>query len=388
MLNQGFRDGVSRLGRLYLFRESWAKAVDNALSSPALIRFGAVTLILAGAIGLAADVLSFVAMSRAYGEYSPTAQAVYEGSALFTLASFLRGTPVWLLISAGLLGICGLLSDVRGRPLKLALAGAVLALVSISLMLALYVLESLALGASIYEGLAYLPFVPFLFWVLPVAILLSGVSALWARSLGCWRFLPLAVCLSSTPLSGFLVFLAYSGGSLEIAGPTGLEFDVLFMSPEVVANLGWILLGCVMVGARKREAARTANEQRMREADNLILARRLYVGAWGGETSRWWTIWSPRTLWIAAADARGRKVSNRPLRICTALFQTSISPSKSRPPKEIRSRPAALSRARTGAVSSGIRLPTGERTLQPLTRTGSMMAGSSSIEAIPTPRAY
>ena len=124
MVDRGVRGGIHRPVRLYLFWERWAKVVGDVLSSPALIRFGAVAFILAGTVGLAATALTIVAMFRAYSEYAPTAQALYEGSSLSALAFFLRGILEWLLVCAGLVGICGLLSDVRGRPLKLVLAGA------------------------------------------------------------------------------------------------------------------------------------------------------------------------------------------------------------------------------------------------------------------------
>jgi predicted ester cyclase len=49
---------------------------------------------------------------------------------------------------------------------------------------------------------------------------------------------------------------------------------VVVGSSGLLLNAGWVLLGFVLVGARRRERA-------LVEAENLALARRLYEEAWG-----------------------------------------------------------------------------------------------------------
>ena len=237
--------------------ERLSSRIHAVLCSPSLVRWGAVAFALAGVAGLAAEGLSFAAMSRGFGEPSPTAWMVY--------------THVeWALTSVGMLGLCALVSDVRGRPFGLAVAGAALTLASFVVSLGLH-LFGLRFFSPVWSHLSLL---------LSMGVLLAGISTLWVRGLRLWRFLPLVASSLGTPFADLLLLLAYSGGALRVEGLSGMQAALLMMSPATLASLLWVLFGCIMFGVREREAALLAKERREQEEKNLARARRLYAEAW------------------------------------------------------------------------------------------------------------
>lgn len=261
--------GVREIIRAPLFDPARVMgAVRRALSSPRLVRWGAVALVLAGALGLTADALYLVAVYRLDSPYA------YPEGPLIALFFILRWMLGSFLICLGLLGLHALLSGAGTLPRRLALSGAALALT----LAALVLWDSVRLWLSPLVG--YSPTPTFLLYGLHTGILLSGVAALWARGLGRWRFLP-PVVLSMPLVAAALWFYLdpYSQSTMIVE----IEFkkEALIASPQVAADAGLILFGLVLFGAKKREAALLATERREMEERNLALARRLYEEAWG-----------------------------------------------------------------------------------------------------------
>jgi len=117
---------------------------------------------------------------------------------------------------------------------------------------------------------------------MPSCVVLSGVAALWARGLGRWRFLAPLVCLLGTPLLSQYLPLVLLPERITMATQPAFATQVLLASTQAVADAGWLLFGCILFGAREREARLLAKERRATEENNLALARRLYAEAWAG----------------------------------------------------------------------------------------------------------
>lgn len=199
----------------------------------------------------------------------------YVPDPLLGLSFVLREMVGWLLISCGLFGLHALLSGARALPCGLALAGASLASVSAVFSLGAYLYARLAEGV-IYSHVLFYVF----FLMMPTWVVLSGVAALWARGLGRWRFFAPMICLLGTPLlSQYLPLLLPTQRITTAMQPT-LWTQVLLASPQVAADAGWILFGCLLFGAPKREARLLEKERRATEERNLAVARRLYQEAW------------------------------------------------------------------------------------------------------------
>lgn len=282
----GVRGVASRPGRFYITGTSWKRATLTILSSPALVKRGAAALVLGGMLGASAVILNGIALYRAFAEYPPTALMVYGEDPLAIVAAFLQGAPVWMLLCIGLFGMSGILSDSRGWPLGVALAGAgVIAAVTVlplAWVLIQDVTSRLADRTFLLEDLTYMPWSPVAPWLLILGFTLLGVAGFWMREAGRWRFLVPAACFLSSPLSGFLAVLIYRFGLPRAEWPVDLNLEIMFWVPAAIASVLWIVIGCVMFGAREREAGRLAKERRATEKENLIKARRLYEKAWGG----------------------------------------------------------------------------------------------------------
>ena len=95
------------------------------------------------------------------------------------------------------------------------------------------------------------------------ALMLGLASLRVVRGFGRWRSLPLVPGIFGAPLS----YPSYTG---EVLGGAigGLGAVVVLGSLWLLVNLGWVLLGHLLVRARGRERA-------LVEAENLALARRL-----------------------------------------------------------------------------------------------------------------
>ena len=241
-----------------------------ALSSPRLVRWGAVALVLVGLLGLVGDAAYLAAAYRA----SKDPNAYYVDGSLVGLFFALDWVLGWFLISLGLVGLHAALSGTL--PRRLALAGAACALAAA--LLFLWEFLQYRLLESYYP-----PAPAAVHFGLPVAVVLAGVAALWARGLGHWRFLPPFVCLLGTPIATrvLVYLLLYPDDVGPMIPAIEFEKEVLVIAPRALADAGWLLFGLVLFGAREREAAAVARERRALEVENLAVARRLYEGAWG-----------------------------------------------------------------------------------------------------------
>ena len=249
-----------------------ADAIRRVLSSPGLVRWGAVTLVLVGALWLAGDASRLLVAYRA----SRDPYAYYVERPLAELFSILPWVPGWFMISFGLIGLYASLSGAGRLPRRLALVGAAVSLAAAVLFL--QVVMHLWLSEVWYSQIPAV-----LFFGVPTGIVLSGVAAFWARGLGRWRFVAPFVCLLSVPpVSEVLPYLLLTPDvPSPMVSTVDFETEVLLASPRLLAGAGWILFGLVLFGAKGREAALLAKEREMLETENLALARRLYEGAWG-----------------------------------------------------------------------------------------------------------
>ena len=183
-----------------------------------------------------------------------------------------------LLVVAGLVGLYALLSERRGLVGAGAKVGFVLAVVAIGGYVGFWVYDLLA---RVSYDTSLLVLVSILHgYVRPVGYLLLGVAALWARALGRWRGSLLVVAVMSSPLPSLALYdLFFSEASTGLGTSVGM---LAFQGPQVLADLGWIVLGLAMWNACKREKVLLAGDRRLIERRNLERARRLYVEAWGG----------------------------------------------------------------------------------------------------------
>ena len=255
--------------------------VDGGVRSwslEAAARWGGYALVAGGALGVVAGVVFLLLALGVLSHLSPGYEYYddyYRGKRLLNAFYDLPGPVGVMLAAAGLGGLCALLP--AGRRARLA-AGA-----GWALLLASAVLTGVP---GLYRALAQpMPF-PYgppegatLYGIFSVAapfaatggVLVLGVAGLRARGLGRWRALPLVLGMLGAPWP----YLLYPGEVLGFAVIGGLGFAVVLGSQGVVVNLGWILLGLLLVGARGRERA-------LVEGENLALARRLYEEGWGG----------------------------------------------------------------------------------------------------------
>ncbi len=256
----------------------WTVARGLPSYSPdSLIRRGGFALVAGGALGIVAGALSLL---LAFGVLSPLSpgyeyyEDYYRGKRLLNALYDLPGPVGTLLVAAGLGGLYALLA---GRPRRrlaglVARAGVVL-VVSSALFMA---------GPGLYRALTQPPPFPYgppegsslseIFSVVAsfgatAGVLMLGIAALRARGLGRWRSLPLVLGVLGAPWPYLL-----SPGEVPVTG--GLAPAVVLGPQWLSVNLGWVVLGRRMIGARARERA-------LVEAENLALARRLYGEAWG-----------------------------------------------------------------------------------------------------------
>jgi predicted ester cyclase len=245
-----------------------------------LVRWGGLALMAAGVLGLVASALFVVAVLRA-----PEGSFSYAPDNFFVAAAFLQGLPTSVLLCAGLLGLYFLL-DRTPRPVRrTALVGVVL--FSLGVVLPLTLLLDQALVSQSSSGLSSAPqFWKALLLVFSVSssvgIALCGGAAFWARGLGPWRFVLLAVGVLDSPLSYWLVF-AIVRRSLQ--PPVVPYADTRWMEtalqvPVLLASVGWLLIGHQLYDARKRENELIAAEHRKLSEGNRSKARRLYEEAW------------------------------------------------------------------------------------------------------------
>ena len=251
----------------------WLARVSSALSSPRWLRWGGISLLVGGVLGVAAQVF-FVLMFVTF----PLLASGFAFGLLEVI--FVLQRSVTLLVAVGLVGLYSLVARRPGRPRRLAGVGLGLVVVSTALLAVLSVYELFIAPRYIaYDPTEGIPVFQkielWAGWGWPLGAVLLGVGALRARELGRWRPLPLAAGLLSTPLVYRLFLHAVTGGNPEM-GVSGASRILLDAQP-VLLNLGWALLGYALLRAGGVESQQQTNER---------LARRLYEEAWGrGELS-------------------------------------------------------------------------------------------------------
>jgi predicted ester cyclase len=254
---------------------SWTVTGSLPVCSPeTLVRWGGFALVAGGTLGIVSEVLSLLLALGVLSHLSPGYEyfhEYYRGKRLLNVLYDLPGPLAALLVAAGLGGLYSLLGGKRRRLAKaglfLAVSSAVLAAIP-NLYWALTQPPPFPYGSPKGTNLSEMVSVATSFGV-TVGVLTLGAAAVRARGLGRCRLLPLVLGLLGAASVPYLYLAGAFGG--EVAGSAPV---MVMGSPGLLLNVGWVLLGFVLVGGRSRERA-------LVEAENLALARRLYEEAWG-----------------------------------------------------------------------------------------------------------
>lgn len=246
------------------------------------MRWGGVALIAAGVLGLVASALFVVAVLRA-----PEGAFSYAYDGFFLVASVLQRFPRWVLVCAGLAGLYLSLDKAPESVQKITLTGVVL--FSLIFVIPLTLIVGWAIGSqdAYVTSSGLLSFLSTFFVLSSVAqsagLALCGVTAFWVRGLGRWRFMLLAVGVLDSQLSYWLVsdVVRSSIGPPVVPYADTRWMEVSLQVPLALTSVGWILVGCLLYGAREREAEIVAREHRALAEENRSKARRLYTEAWG-----------------------------------------------------------------------------------------------------------
>ena len=287
----------------------WPARASSALFSPRWLRWGGLSLLVGGALGIVAQV-SFVLMFATFPFLTSGGFAFGLLRWIFLLQNF-----VTLLVAVGLIGLYAVVARRRGRLRTLAGAGLGLVVLSAALLAVLGIYEIIFAPRYIaYDPVEGVPILQqaklWAGWGWPTGAVLLGIGALWARELGRWRPLPLVVGLLSTPLAYRLFLHTLTGGNPEM-GVGGVSRILLDAQP-VLLNLGWVLLGYALLRARRAESPQQINEK---------LARRLYEEAWGrGESAVIDEVVAPDVVDRYHGGQRGRENLKRSVSNLRASF--------------------------------------------------------------------
>ena len=258
---------------------AWVGGSHSFLRSPRASRWGGFALVAGGLLGVVAGVLRILlTVEYSYGVTASGPGLLDQLSTLGNVSMFVG----MLFVAVGLVGLYALVAARSGKVRKLAGSGLLIAVLPAVFIVGLFLYTYLAPGADYYGSgpPAFFNVIFFVWvWIRPFGILLLGVAALWGRGLGRWRPLPLIVGLV-TYVSSALIYYAYQINTWSPGG--GLTVSVLLSeAPFLLPDLGWILLGTLLPGAKRKELSILAREKRTLETYNLSLARRLYEEAWG-----------------------------------------------------------------------------------------------------------
>ena len=251
----------------------------SLLHSPRAIRWGGFALAVGGLLGVVAGIFRVVSTVK-YSYGTSSEPGIMDQLWIWSAVLMFVGM---LLVAVGLVGLYALVAPLRSEKFrKLAGAGLLIAILPSAALVSLLLYSYLAPQTGYYDSGSGSFFDTIFFawiWVRPFGILLLGVAALWGRGLRRWRFLPLIVGLLTCASSAF-IYSAYQDVNLFTGG--GLILSALLSEvPLLLPDLGWILLGALLPGAKRRELSILVREKRMLEEKNLSLARRLYEEAWG-----------------------------------------------------------------------------------------------------------
>ena len=243
--------------------------VSSALSSTRWLLWGGGSLVVGGLLGVAAQAF-FVLM---FGTFPSLGFGLAFG--MLEVVYLLQGTAVPLAVAVGLIGLYALTAKHPGRLRWCARLGLGVLLVSTAVLVGTSAYETLVQPRyMVYSPAEGLPLTQTVLiwagWGWPIGAALLGVGALDVRGLGWFRALPLALGLFSTPLAYRAFLYAVTSGNPQ-AGVGGASRILLDTQP-LIQNLGWVLLGYLLLRARSAESIPQTNER---------LARRLYEGAWG-----------------------------------------------------------------------------------------------------------
>ncbi|QIN79887.1 hypothetical protein GBA65_16650 [Rubrobacter marinus] len=249
--------------------ERWFAGVSYALSSSRWLRWGGRALVAGGLLGVAAQVF-FVLL---FGVFPLSSFAL--ASNMLEIVYLLRGVVVPLVLAVGLVGLYALTAGRPGRLGRWASVGLGLVLASAVVLVGMNAYETLVAPRYIaYSPDQGIPLTRTVLlwagWGWPAGAVLLGVGTLGVRGLGIWRPLPLALGLLSTPLAYRIFLHAVTSGNPE-GGVRGIS-RVLLDAQPMLLNLGWVLLGYVLLRAKGAEPVVQRNQR---------LARRLYEEAWG-----------------------------------------------------------------------------------------------------------
>lgn len=247
----------------------WSRRVSSALSSSRWVLWGGISLVVGGLLGVAARAF-FVLM---VGLFPLSGFELAFG--LLDVVFLLQGAVVPSIVAVGLIGLYALVAERPGRLRWFGGLGLGLVLMSAAVLVGTNAYETLVqpryIAYSPDQGIPLTRTVSvWAGWGWPVGVVLLGIGAVGARGLGRWRALPLAVGLLSTPLVYRLFLHTVTGGNP--GGGVGGTSRILLDAQPMLLNLGWVLLGYLLLRARGIETVAHKNEK---------LARRLYERAWG-----------------------------------------------------------------------------------------------------------
>lgn len=334
--------------------KTWMDKARTLLYSPRAIRWGGFALVAGGLLGVASEILN------AFAEIKDPYGSSVSGSIdrLFAVENILMLAEM-MFVTLGLAGLYALVATIRHEKIKsLAVVGFVLAVLPLAGISVLVIYMYLFPLEYSYSSGRFSLFDVFAFgwtWVRPAGILLLGIVALWSRGLGRWRVLPLVIGLASLPfLQNLISAMLYP----DLAPPPRdmwVTASLLSEVPLLLPDLGWILLGALLPGAKRRELSILAREKRMLEEKTS--PSRAASTKKPGEEATWrsWTIWSPQTFSTTTTTAPVFGASRRASPASAKRSPTSCLRWKNRVPRETLSPPAARWAARMKEASSGTR---------------------------------
>lgn len=275
-----------------LISDGFKRLMDH----PAAARVGGVALVFGGVLGVVNVALwarqNWLTLS------SGSSGLTFDYEWYLRLIQALASVSI-LAVCVGVFGMCAIFDRASAKQRRVALLGVGLVVASgvlfasSALYFALVQPDYGSFSGNSLIGLAGFAS-PF---IVSAGFVILGVAALRNRALGAFRWLPLAIGIGIvlTPFFDMLFFWLFRPGSvgLDVVYVDGVPVDrqVLFdflapLVPDAATQVGLLVLGIVLFGARERGARIVAEERKLTEERNLAAARRLYDEAWvRGETA-------------------------------------------------------------------------------------------------------
>ena len=225
--------------------------------SPRMVRWGGAAAICGAACALVAMILGDLSMVYTREPILNALSAYQEGESSYSPLIVLLHPIVWEVVStvAGLFFVTaflGLYALVARRSGRIAFFGGVL-------MCAGFVALSVFAGSNAYRaflafsgGLGEIwtdPFSEFLGFATPMYLLgalLLSLAVFRTRALGRWSLLPLVLFVLPTLLRFLLIDAAFPVQDRTQAVREGFGTLVIVHSPELLTQLSWIVIGCLL----------------------------------------------------------------------------------------------------------------------------------------------